>query len=608
MLALPMAYPKVQLTARTYIDTANKNSLASSVPAAPYQGDTMVERLWSGETYASERYFQGPLQPDAMLTRLWGSQTYPLYIHIDSREDPMLNRLWNGEILVDIGSDPMIMRLWSGTRHSDHVEKQSFDPMLDRLWSNVKYPNEKYISVVYDPMIERLWDDACYPNENFISNTYDSMLSRLWSNEEYTYTGILSHHGDPMLARLWSSNRYREEKEVEDPMMQRLWSATRYRADPMIDRLFSPTRYREDPIINRLWSSTDYMNDPMLDRLWNGEGCFKECRQEEEPQVVLFASEPADVKSPIPRSPIPKGLYLHGGKYPEENVYEVQETIGDENGDEDTDVVASSKRQSGVFTAFFNSIKTDIPLVNDYFTNQEYNTVPIEDFEAYVQQEPLLYHAPDEQHVHFEDLLPSEYHDFDTETDEEEFPFRNNANNNISSAFLRIQTSSIPPPLSENPFDMHFPSSGVPSLPVTPLDTESHAFQHLEMHHEHERGPIPDSWSPPREEVHLAPRIEKPVAATNPFASYMQPHMASSEVNPEDQSSISRPAEKRGVGNHFNSIPQNPRLSAVPEVEGAEEESGGVRERAAFFGRLSRMYYGGSGEERGRLLEGDERR
>lgn len=129
------------------------------------------------------------------------------------------------------------------------------------------------------------------------------------------------------------------------------------------------------------------------------------------------------------------------------------------------------------------------------------------------------------------------------------------------------------------------------------------------MHHEHERGTIPDSWSPPREEVHLASRIDKPAAATNPFASYMQSPMSSSGVNVEAQASISKLSAKRGVGNHFNSVPQNPRLSVLAEVEGAEEEeSGGVQERAAFFGRLSRMYYGGSGEERGRLLGVDETR
>ena len=655
MLSLPVEYPKAQSRRKTKFNVQNSSILrdsSSHSPPSSLCGDPMLERLWNGEMYASERHVEGPSKSDPMLSRLWSNQKYPVHIHFRSQVDPMLDRLWSNDVYGNPQTDPMLERLWSDKWYMNSAEEPEFDPMLRRLWSGIRYPDEICVSNIHhpslydDPMLARLWNGEMYEGrERELAK--DPMMQRLWAAIRYREDPMISrlwdatrYREDPMISRLWAATRYREDPMIsrlsaatryrEDPMISRLWAATRFREDPMISRLSAPTRYREDSMISRLWAATRYRDDPMisrlwatvryeedpiLSRLWNGESYFDKETPGGEFHNVVFTSE-IPLKSPVPWSPIPKDLYLHSGKYPAHHVSEVQ----DSSDEEDEIDVTSSKRQSGVFTAFFNSIKTDIPLVNDFLNHQEYGTVPIEDpfGDEYIQHEPLLYHAPDEQHVHFEDLLPSESHGYDTETDDEEFPFRsNNSSTAPSSTPLRIQTNSFPlPPHTENPFDMHFPSSGAPSSPATPSDTASHTFQEMDLHHDHdhERGVIPDSWSPPREELHLAPRVSKTGGAggENDFAGYVSyiPPPNPSVVGGEHQGEGAMPGTKRGVGNHFNSVPQNPRLSVVAEAEGAEEDdgSGEVGGRAAFLGRLSRFYYGGSGEERGKLLDGDEER
>lgn len=532
----------------------------------------MLDRLWSGKKYVRERNSQGPLTPDPMISRLWDGHKYPVQVHTGARNDPVLDRLWNEQAYRDRGTDPMLGRLWNGERYSNGTPE--LDPMLCRLWSNARYPNERYVSVRQDPMFQRPWSDARFPHEQCIS--VKQAISRLWNGGRDHQDSTLSHQNTPMLTRLWNGERHgeRRREEIQDPMMKRLWATTRYRDDPMISRLRAAARYREDA---------------MLDRLWSGES-YSELEQGVEIRNALVTSEPT-FKSPIPRSPIPKNLYLHEDRYLAHHVSEIQNSSEDE--DDEIDVVSSSQRHSGVFTAFFNSIKTDIPLVNEYLKNQEYANVLAEDddFDDFVQQQPLLYHAPNEQHVHFEDLLPSSSLDYDTsdeeavedeEDEEEELPFRND------SSALRIRTTHLPSHpshLSSSLDTAHVPSSGAPSSPATPSDAGAPQDLHPEPS-------IPDSWSPPRDGLLLGP-----VAAGK-----------------QDADAFTKYAERRGVGNHFNSVPQNPnpnpRAGSSRDV-GRErsKEEGGSQGRAAFLGRLSRMagglYHGGTGEERGRLLDED---
>ena len=608
MLTLPMEYPKGQTRRKAKLAMQNGSISRDPLSHAPHRslsGDAMLERLWNGDTYISERYFQRPLTRDAMLSRLWSHQRYPTHMYFKTEVDPMLDRLWNNETYRHIQTDPMLKRLWSDERYRNSAEEPEFDTMLHRLWRGIMYPADIYISSIHDPMLSRLWDGQRYTQSKPPSHYDDPMLARLWNGEMHDYRRRKEAQ-DPMMQRLWAATRYRE-----DPMIRRLWTATQCREDPMSNRLWAHTRYREDPMISRLRATVTYQEDSMLGRLWNGDSYFDEKAPRAEFHNVVFTSEPS-LKSPKPWSPIPKGLYLHSGKYPAHHVSEMQ----DSSDEEDEVDVTASKRQSGVFTAFFNSIKTDIPLVNDFLKNQEYDTVPIADpfGDEYVQHESIIYHAPDEQHVHFEDLLPSDSHDYNTESDEEDFPFRSNSSSTApSSTPLRIQTATFPlPPHTKNPFDSHFPSSGAPSSPATPSDTASHAFQELDPRHdhEHERGAIPDSWSPPREELHLTPRVRKAGGGgENEFAGYVSYVPPPSVASGEHKAEGARSGGKRGVGNHFNSVPQNPRLSVAAEGEGVEDDgSGAVGGRAAFLGRLSKMYYGGSGEERGKLLDRDRER
>jgi hypothetical protein len=647
MLSLPMEFPNVQ-TRRRENQSSKKTSISRLSFHSPQKSpcrDAMLDRLWNGEKYICERYFQGPLRPNPMLRRLWSANKYPVHLYFGPHKDPMLDRLWNGESYGSHTSDPMLERLWNGERYSQSTATR-IDPMLRRLWSDTRYSHEQYVFSRRDPMMERLWSNKKYPHEKYISTKFDPMLSRLWNGERYGQQIAPSHRDDPMMARLWSSERYMTSGH-QDPMLARLWNGERYTnsgqlvevQDPMMKRLWAATRYREDPMITRLWAAVRYREDPMLDRLWNGESYYSEEETEFELNNVLWVSEPA-IKSPIPRSPIPTNLYNLDVKYPSHHVSEFRDSSDDEEDGIDN-IINSSKRHSGVFTAFFNSIKTDIPLVNDYLQNQEYANVPDDDdFDEFVAQ-PLLFHAPNEQHVHFEDLLEersesrvheyaySSEHEEDVEIssqegedevdeeEEEEFPFRNDTSG------LRIQTTSLPI-LSDTPhaglsFEnlTQFPSSGAPSSPATPSDTASHAFQ--ELHHGSVSSiSIPTSWSPPREELHLAlasREAKKQDEATSQFVSYIPPN---SDMIPSGEGvgqERERPTSKRGVSGYFNNVPQNPRLSRdlgrmfggfKGDKKEDEEREEGRSDRRALLGRLSKMagglYYGGTGEEKGRLL------
>ena len=642
MLSLPMEFPKVQSRRTTKDSKQEILSRPSSHMAQqiPYR-DALLDRLWSGEKYICERYFQGPLRPDPMLSRLWNGHKYTAPMHFRPRQDPMFARLWNDRSYGERQADPMLSRLWNGERYGP-VATVRMDPMLRRLWSDTRYPSDKYASSGCDPMMERLWSDRSYTHEKYIDTKYDPMLSRLWNGERYDQRRPLPHRNDPMMARLWGNERY-TMSGFQDPMMSRLWSDERYTSnhsetiqDPMMRRLWAATRYREDPMISRLWATVRYREDPMLDRLWDRASYSNEEEPEFELNNVLWVSEPT-IKSPIPRSPIPTNLYNLDSKFPGNHVSEFHDSSEDED-DSIDNIVNSSQRHSGVFTAFFNSIKTDIPLVNDYLRSQEYANVPEDDdFDDFVAQ-PLLYHAPDEQHVHFEDLLEehseSRVHEYaysteheddaevsevsevsEEEDDEEEFPFRNDTSG------LRIQTTSLPIHANSGlSFEnlTQFPSSGAPSSPATPSDTASHAFQ--ELHHGSVSSiSIPTSWSPPREELHLAiaPQETKQDRTTNQFVSYIPPSpgiITGGEVEEERE----RPASKRGVSGYFNNVPQNPRLSRDlgrmfggfkgERKEAADEEREETRsDGRAVLKRLSKvaggLYYGGSGEEKGRLLE-----
>jgi hypothetical protein len=553
-----------------------------------HRGDEMLDRLWSGEKYVRGRYFHGPSRADPMLSRLWNGHKYSCHAHFGPlREDPMLDRLWNGERYDKDGTDTMLDRLWNGDRYDQGVEIHQIDAMLSRLWSNAQYPHEKYFSFKHDPMASRLWNGDRYMSGVYLQEYRDDpMLNRLWNGETYYLDRPASHRDDPMLNRLWNDKKYEQVENrspARDPMLSRLWNGARY---DETGREVAP----KDPMISRLWSATRYRDDPMLGRLWSGESYSGMTERVIESFEVPFTLEP--------HSP---------GQFSGRHVSEYD----DDSQVEEMDSVEIPQRQSGVFTAFFNSIKTDIPLVNEYLRSQEYANVPVDDdFDEYVQH-PLSYHAPDAQHVHFDELLTSESQSYETE---EEFPFRGDST-------LRIHT------LIE---EANIHSSG-DSSPTTPSDTASHPFQ--EMHH---GTPLPESWSPPREEVRLPHTLKSDALPQGgnfdpTYPSYFPP----GSTNQED-----RPSSGRGVGNHFNNVPQNPRLqsaspppiqdpSAVRDEEivprsldpvprppspgfvlSGEVVDSGKTEGRAFLGSFSRLagslYYKAPGEERGRLLEEGE--
>lgn len=591
MLNVPSVFPKIQSRRRAKFcgRGVQDSTIAKDTPprVAPEscRGDEMLDRLWSGENYVSGRYFHGPSRADPMLNRLWNGQKYSCHAHFRPvREDPMLDRLWNGDKHEKHRTDAMLGRLWNGDRYDQGVGIPQTDVMLSRLWSNAQYPHEKYFSFKHDPMLSRLGNGDKYMSGVYLEEYRDDpMLNRLWNGETYYLDRHASHQDDPMLNRLWNDRKYEQieyRSPARDPMLPRLWNGARY---DETGREVAP----KDPMISRLWSATRYRDDPMLDRLWSGESYSGMTERVVESFEVPFTLEPHSPGQSSGR---------HVSEY------------DDDSQVEEIDSVGIPQRHSGVFTAFFNSIKTDIPLVNEYLKSQEYANVPVDDdFDEYVQH-PLSYHAPDEQHVHFEELLTTESQGYESE---EEFPFRGDST-------LRIHTQL-------EDLEAHNHSSG-DSSPTTPSDIASHPFQ--EMHH---GTTLPQSWSPPREEVHLSRAMKSDALSQGGNFDQTYPsYFPQGSTVQED-----RPSSGRGVGNHFNNVPQNPRLqSASPSIQDSsavrdkdivprsldpvprppspgfvlsgEAVDSGKTEGRAFLGAFSRLagslYYKAPGEDSGRLL------
>lgn len=500
MLILPTVFPKIQ-SRRAKLGAHRLSAQFGRLPPRTVQPqqqlqqqqqaprrDAMVERLWSGERYAGARYFQGPMKSDAMINRLWNGDRYPEYVHCRAGEDPMIERLWNG---ARYGPDAMLSRLWSDASYPwEKYAVFKYDPMMERLWSNATYnqkseslwstathahtqaspkdeglwtkttyPQKRHNSFTHDPTITRFASGAKQAQGKYPAVAFDTAVNRLW-NEKHLQADR-SHARDPMLARLFNGERYCTARG-EDPMMTRLWAATRYREDAMLDRLSTsiryredsmlkrlstPIRYREDAMINRLSAAARYRDDEMLDRLWNGASYSTKTQHER------TSIEPA-------------------------------------------------RRQSAIFRAFFTSILSEIPLVNEYAKNQQYTTVP----------PPTAVETDDEQ-----------FHDFEAESSdysdtEEEFPARD--------------STTLPPLRIRTPEHSHSAHASGASSPTTPSDTASHPF--ADVAHD-ERAPV--AWSPPAGMKALSP------------LSPLSPRPGMLEVtNPST----------RGLGDYFNSVPENP--------------------------------------------------